>query len=114
VLLNLTFKDKDKFILCNDIIWDVLDEVRKERKILMALKDDNVDDYIDLDMTEVDILKARSNKDLPKEIKYACEEKLRFRETLAQNVSIFRLDYTLRVMRKVFGKLSIADPSGFK
>ena len=80
----------------------------------MALKDDNVDDYIDLDMTEVDILKARSNKDLPKEIKYACEEKLRFRETLAQNVSIFRLDYTLRVMRKVFGKLSIADPSGFK
>jgi len=64
VLLNLTFRDKGKLILCNDIIWDVLDECRKERKILMSLMDDNVDEYIDLDMTEVDIHTAKDNKDL--------------------------------------------------
>jgi len=64
VLLNLTFRDKGKLVICNDIIWDVLDECRKERKILMALMDDNVEEYIDLDMTEVDIHTAKDNKDL--------------------------------------------------
>lgn len=56
ILLNLSFKEKGKKILCNDIVWDVLDEVRKERKVIMALNDDTIDDYINLDMTEVDIL----------------------------------------------------------
>ena len=83
VLLNLTFKDKGKSILSNDIIWDVLDEVRKERKILMVLKDANVDDYIDLDMTEIDITTAQDDKELPLNIRLACEEKLKFREKLA-------------------------------
>jgi len=80
----------------------------------MALNDDNVDSYIFLDMTEVDILTAKDNKDLTKEIRLACEEKLKFREKLAQNVSIFRLDYILRVMKKVLRKISIADPNGYK
>ena len=47
--------------MCNEIIWDILDEVRKERKILMALKDDNVDEYINTDMTEIDIETAKDN-----------------------------------------------------
>ena len=48
-------------------------------------------------------------------IKYACAEKLKFRNRMAQNVSLFRLDYMLKVMKKVFdGKYSIADPQGFK
>jgi len=51
-------------ILCNDIVWDVLDEVRKERKIIMALTDDAIDDYISLDMTEVDILTSKTNKEI--------------------------------------------------
>ena len=29
-------------------------------------------------------------------------------------MSLFRLDYILRVMKKVFGKYNIGDPSGFK
>jgi len=96
-------------------LWDVLDEVRKERKILMVLMDTDVDEYINFDMTEIDMLTFRDRTDLPADIKYACEQKLKFRLQLAQNVSIFRLDYMLRVMRKVFnGKYSISDPSGFK
>jgi hypothetical protein len=54
----MSFKDKQKLILCNDIVWDVLDEVRKERKVIMVLNDDTIDDYISLDMTEVNILTA--------------------------------------------------------
>lgn len=56
-------------ILCNDIVWDVLDEVRKERKVIMALTDDTIDDYINLDMTEVDILSSQQNDDLTIRIK---------------------------------------------
>lgn len=51
-------------ILCNDIVWDVLDEVRKERKVIMALNDDTIDEYINLDMTEVDILTSQDNKEI--------------------------------------------------
>jgi len=56
-------------ILSNDIVWDVLDEVRKERKVIMALTDDTIDDYINLDMTEVDILSSQQNDDLTIRIK---------------------------------------------
>ena len=114
IMLNLSFKYKGKMILSNDIVWDVLDEVRKERKVIMALTDDTIDDYINLDMTEIDILTSQNNTDITQQIKYACGEKLAFRQTLAQDVSLFRLDYILRVMRKVMGKYTIADPSGFK
>lgn len=114
ILLNMSFKDKQKLILCNDIVWDVLDEVRKERKVIMVLNDDTIDDYISLDMTEVNILTAQDTADLSVQIKQACGEKLAFRRKLAQDVSLFRLDYILRVMRKVMGKYTIADPSGFK
>lgn len=101
--------------MSTDINWDVLDEVRKERKITMVLTDDNVDEYINMDMTEIDIQAAKRMTDLPANIKLACEKKVAFRERLAQNTSIFRLDYILRVMRKVFnGKYSIANPDGFK
>jgi len=110
----LTFKNKDKKVLCSDIIWDVLDECRKERKIIMVLNDENVDEYIGLDMTELDIVAAKKDTELDESLRYACDRKLKFRTRMAQNVSIFRLDYILRVMKKVFGKYSIADPSGFR
>jgi len=34
----------------------------------MALNDDNVDEYITLDMTEVDILEVRENKEIDQKI----------------------------------------------
>ena len=61
----MSFIDKQKKIMCNEIIWDILDENRKERKIIMALKDDTVDEYINLDMTEIDIATAKDNKEIP-------------------------------------------------
>lgn len=69
--------------MCNEIMWDILDEVRKERKIIMALKDDNIDEYINLDMTEIDIITAKDNEDIPHVIQLKCEEKLKFRQRLA-------------------------------
>lgn len=55
ILMNFAFKDKQKFILSNDIIRDVMDEKRRERKILMVLRDANVEQYIKMNMTEIDV-----------------------------------------------------------
>ena len=53
--MNFAFKDKQKLILSNDIIRDVMDETRRERKIQMVLRDANVEQYIKMNMTEIDI-----------------------------------------------------------
>ena len=45
----------------------------------MALTDDTIDDYINLDMTEVNIETAQDDKDLNSNIKMACADKLLFR-----------------------------------
>lgn len=53
--MNFSFRDKNKVILSTEINWDVIDEMRKERKIVMVLRDLNIDEYIFLDMPEIDI-----------------------------------------------------------
>ena len=44
--MNFAFKERNKNILSTEINSDVLDEMRRERKILMVLRDANVDKYI--------------------------------------------------------------------
>lgn len=56
--MNFSFKDRNKVILSTEINWDVIDELRKERKIVMVLRDLNIDEYIFLDMPEIDIYDA--------------------------------------------------------
>ena len=65
ILVNFSFREKGKFILVSDINWNVIDELRKERKVLMVLKDKGVDEYINMKMTEVDLYDEDSHKNLP-------------------------------------------------
>ena len=51
--------------MVSDINWNVIDELRKERKVLMVLKDKGVDEYINMKMTEVDLYDKDSHKNLP-------------------------------------------------
>jgi len=64
ILVNCSFRHGAKYILVNDINFDVIDELRKERKIFMVLQDRGVDDYINMPMTEVDLYDAESHKEL--------------------------------------------------
>jgi len=57
ILGNFTFQQNEKQILHTEIISAVLDEIRRERKVKMVLSDDNVEQYVGLDMTEIDIRK---------------------------------------------------------
>ena len=73
ILFNIQLKDKSGTkLLGTDIIWDVMDEVRSERKILMVLKNENTENYVNLDMTEIDMLKYHEDKSIPYEVQLAC------------------------------------------
>jgi hypothetical protein len=65
ILMNFSFKDRGKVILSTEINWDVIDEMRKERKIVMVLRDLNIDEYIFLDLPEVDIYNPEHVKECP-------------------------------------------------
>lgn len=79
ILVNFSFRDKGKHILVSDINWDVIDELRKERKIFMVLRDRGVDEYINMPMTEIDIYDEETHKELDLDLQRAIEEKLDFR-----------------------------------
>ena len=115
ILVNFSFRDRGKHILVSDINWDVIDELRKERKIFMVLRDKGVDQYINMRMTEVDLNDHDSFSEYDLELQRAIEEKLEFRAGLAQKISITRLDYMLRMLRITGdGKYTISDPDSFK
>lgn len=115
ILVNFSFRDKGKHILVSDINWDVIDELRKERKIFMVLRDKGVDQYINMKMTEVDLYDEESHADYELDLKRAIEEKLEFRSGLAEKISITRLDYMIRMLRITGeGKYTISDPDTFK
>jgi hypothetical protein len=63
--MNFAFKEKGKTILSTEINMNVLDEMRRERKIQMVIRDANVDNYIALDMTEINIYKKEEWKSSP-------------------------------------------------
>lgn len=52
VLLNLSFNDNGKKTLNTDIIENVMDELRRERKTAMVLADEDIEEYILLDLIE--------------------------------------------------------------
>ena len=54
-----------------EIISAVLDEIRRERKVKMVLSDDNVEEYVTLDMTEIDIRKNEIDSNLDPNIQIA-------------------------------------------
>ena len=58
--------------MCSEIIYNVLDELRKERKIIMVLNNENVDEYIDLNITNIDLDSMDKDKELDSNTKYAC------------------------------------------
>lgn len=55
VLSNFSFKEKNQFINSSEINWNILDELRRERKIIMVLQDTEVEKYLGFDMTKIDI-----------------------------------------------------------
>lgn len=113
ILVNFAFYDKNKKILASEIAINVLAEMRRERKIRMAL-DDKADDYIQIGLSDIDINDEDHVKTLDLPTQLVIEEKLVFRNNLASAVSITRVNYMLKVLRIVLHKGTIQDPDAYK
>lgn len=83
ILLNLAVQDRGKKVIITELNIRLLKEFRAQRKIKMVLEDSQIDSYIHLDMTEIDIYDASQWKDADKKIRQAIEDKLEFRNKLA-------------------------------
>jgi len=52
--MNFSYTNANQKTLCVDIIIDVMDELRRERKIAMVLADAEIEQYIKLDFSNLD------------------------------------------------------------
>jgi len=95
VLLNLSFNDSGKKTLNTDIIENVMDELRRERKTAMVLADEDIEEYILLDLIEGEKM---DKKDRSLHLNNVLEKKDKFNADLCQTVSILKLGYMWRVL----------------
>lgn len=100
VLSNLSFTNKSQKTLCVEIVDNVMDELRRERKIRMVLADDGIEEYIKLDFRGA----REEDENISPFMRKALSGKREFKERMCQNFSILKLGYMLRVLRKVHGE----------
>ena len=83
-----------------EIVDNVMDELRRERKIRMVLADDGIEDYIKLDFNAINI----DDEATTPFMRNAVLTKKDFKDGMCQNFSIFKLGYMLMVLKKVHGE----------
>jgi hypothetical protein len=113
IIVNFAFTDKKKKVLASDIGINILAEMRRERKIRMALED-KTDEYIAISLSRIDIYDKEKVKTLDLPTQLVIEEKLKFRKSFAASASVTRVNYMLKVLRIVLNKGTIQDPESFK
>ena len=80
ILINFSYNERGRNVLVAQIIWNVIDELRRERKIKMVLHDEiNVNQYINLDMTDVNLLETGQHLKLDPFVQLALQDKIDFR-----------------------------------
>lgn len=95
VLHNFSYVNDGKKIIVVDIVENVMDELRRERKIKMVLDDAEIEEYIKLDLVEAELMDP---KDMSYFLVKIMEEKKQFKLRLAQTVSILRLGYMFKML----------------
>lgn len=69
IAANQSFADKGEQVLCTDIIVDIIDELRRDRKIKMAIKDSNyIKEYIAVDIEEAERMEQERQSRAQKKI----------------------------------------------
>lgn len=110
-LMNFSFDNRGQKTLSVEIIENVMDELRRERKIKMVLADSGIEEYIKLDLEGVSL----EDEDISPEVKKVLQDKKKFKEKLCQTVSILRLGYIFKVLKMIHpGKASMLGAEAFK
>ena len=108
--MNFSFDNKGVKTLAVEIIENVMDELRRERKISMVLADAEIEEYIKLDLTGV----KEDDEGISLFMKKFLISKRVFREELCQKVSILRLGYMFKVLKVVHpGKATMLGAEAF-
>jgi hypothetical protein len=108
--MNFSFDNKGVKTLAVEIIENVMDELRRERKISMVLADAEIEEYIKLDLTGV----KEDDEGISLFMKKVLISKRVFREELCQKVSILRLGYMFKVLKVVHpGKATMLGAEAF-
>jgi hypothetical protein len=82
--MNFSFKQRNKTFHSLDINQNVLDEMRRQRKITMVLGDLLlVEQYINADITEINLNNKELYEDKSLDIKLIIQDKLDFRYEFA-------------------------------
>mmetsp|Transcript_12337 Transcript_12337/g.19157 ORF Transcript_12337/g.19157 Transcript_12337/m.19157 type:complete len:220 (-) Transcript_12337:18-677(-) len=109
-----TYSVNDRKILCTSIIIHIMNEMRQDRKIKMILKDRGIEDYVRMDITDIDLDDPDVlDSDLSEEALFTLREKLDFRRRMADKASIIKLNYYSRMMQNVFGKVQLPHPDSY-
>ena len=109
VLINLSYENKGQNTLNVEIIADVFDELRRERKTRMVLRDEEIEEYIKMDLSD----KIIGGGNTP-QIEKVLQEKKTFKSELCQRTSIIRLGYMLKVLQTIHpGKASMLGADAF-
>lgn len=95
-LMNFSFDNKGTKTLAVEIIENVMDELRRERKICMVLADAEIEEYIKLDLSSG---VKEDDEGISPFMKQVLIAKRMFREELCQKVSILRLGYMFKVLK---------------
>lgn len=110
-LMNFSFDNRGQKTLSVEIIENVMDELRRERKIKMVLADSGIEEYIKLDLEGVTL----ESEDLTPEVRQVLMDKKKFKDKLCQTVSILRLGYIYKVLKMIHpGKATMLGAEAFK
>lgn len=113
VLVHYGFIHRGRPVISTEIVTHVLEELRKERKIKMAIqRTDHIEEYIDIKLPP--ILEEVDLETLDEATRTEVEDKLEFRKQFAEMVVITNLSYMHIMIKKVYGKGTIPDPDAFR
>lgn len=111
-MINFSVDNSGSKTLSIDIVENVMDELRRERKIAMVLADAEIEEYIKLDLSGN---VTEHDEGISPFMKRTLIAKREFRDALCQKVSILRLGYMYKVLKTVHpGKAAMLGAESYK
>jgi len=79
----------------------------------MILNDVSIEEYINQDITNVDLDNLKDLSGYDPDVALTIKEKLQFRKSVSQKMSIARLNYFAIMLRRVFDDISLPLPENY-
>lgn len=109
-VVQFGFDNNGSLQLSLEIVENIMDEMRRDRKIRMVLNDDNVEQYIKLDLTNMPPEDQQSEFE-----KGVLLSKDLHRDIFRQKMAILRLGYVYKMLKSIHGQqASMLNAESFK